>query len=195
MKLLIGIFIVSLVSCSNKKPQAPDIADLKKPEAPQEENYFPVTVYIKGQINDIRLKAINPLRLNIQGGRTDSAWLKIESLDTVFNDFLTPVIDTANFKNMFSESKFLDNSIGSYTWTYEPVTDLPDSVRLKRWTVYVDPFTNRVTRIFMVKDLENKKQLQLTWLADSTSKVLQLKDSSGNVVIEKETIIKWDFDE
>ena len=193
MKLFPALLVFLLLGCKSKK------VETKKAEAPvasvvQDENYFPVTVYIKGQINDIRLNAVNPLRLDVKGSRTDSSWLKVESLDTVFNDFLSPVIDTANFKKLFSESKFLDNSIGAYTWTYEPMGALPDTQSLKKWTVYVDPSTNKVTRIFMVKGLKDNTQLQLTWLSDSCSKVLKIKDSAGQAVIEKETIIKWDFE-
>ncbi len=195
MKFIGGILLfIGLTGCGSKKTEPASAAAIVS-EPKQEENYFPVTTYIRGQINDIKHSAVNPLQIITQNNRSDSSWLKIEFLDTVFRQFLSPVIDTANLKAFFSESKFLDNSVGSYTWTYEPAKQLPDTLDLQRWTVYVDPFTERVSSIFMVKKLPDNKQLQLYWLADSAGKIVQIKDNAGTAVVEKETVIKWDFDE
>lgn len=192
LKVSPAILVMSIIffGCSTKK--VPETVPVQT-EPKQEENYFPVTTYIRGQINDIRLNAVNPLQIVTKNNRSDSSWLKVEVLDSVFREFLSPVIDTANLKPLFSESKFLDNSINAYTWTYEPVKILPDSIRLQRWTVYVDPQTSRVQSVFMMKNLPDHKQLQLYWLADSAGKIMEIKDSSGRAVLEKETVIKWDF--
>jgi hypothetical protein len=187
-------FLIIFAGCGSNETPAVNSETIVA-EQKQEENYFPVTTYIRGQLNDIKHSAVNPLRIVTRNNHVDSTWLKIESIDTIFNVFLTPVIDTANLKPFFSESKFLDNSVGSYTWTYEPKKTLPDTLSLQRWTVYVDPNTQRVSSIFMVKGLQDKSQLQLYWLADSAGKIVQIRDSAGTAVIEKETLIKWDFDE
>ncbi len=187
-----GLLLLLLCACGSEKKQVTS-APVDPAVQKQEENYFPVTTYIRGQINDIKLNAVNPLQIITTNNRIDSSWVKIESLDTVFREFLFPLIDTANLKPLFSEEKFLDNSINAYTWTYQPIKTLPDSMQLQSWSVYVNPSTNRVEKIFMVKSLHDKKQLQLYWLADSAGKIVQIKDSSGMAVLEKETVIKWDF--
>lgn len=190
MKLFILAFIILFASCKqSKKNVVPETVEIVKEEVP--ENFFPVTDYIKGQISELKSDGINPLILTSNGNLTDSSWLKVDSFNIVFKDFLTPVIDTANLKPFFKESKFLDLSIPAYTWTYDPIKDLPDSISIKHWDVYVNPETSKVDRIFIKKSMPGNIQLQLTWVANQYAKIVSIKD---NNIIEKDITIKWRFD-
>lgn len=190
MKLLILAFVILFASCKQSKNDV-----LTKPiEVVQEEtpeNFFPVTDYIKGQIAELKSDGINPLILTSIGNHEDSSWLKVDSFNIVFAEFLNPVIDTTNFKPFFKESKFLDQSIPAYTWTYDPIKNLPDSISLRHWDVYVNPETSKVDRIFIKKALPGNIQLQLTWVANNYAKIVSIKD---NNTIEKDITIKWRFD-
>ena len=183
------------MSCNNS--QNKEIAIVtdpgKDPGISKPENFFPVTAYIKGQIFEIKRRGINPLKIIEQGNRTDSLWLPIETLNKEMADFLEPVIDTVNLMALFSETKFLDQTLNAYTFTYDPKKELPDSMPLKHWDVYVDPGKNTIQRIYMVKKAGNKT-LQLTWLNDISCRIITIgEDNKGNDAVEKEVLIKWDF--
>jgi hypothetical protein len=190
---LISLSLLFLVGCNTKNttPAQP------VPEPPSVEivtNFFPVTTFIKGQILDIKRGGTNPVNIITENQKTDSSWLKMDELDNQFSDFLTPLIDTANLSNLFSEKKFLDQTLNAYTFTYDAKAALPDSFSLLRWDVYVKPDDNKVKRIYMIKKAGVGIEKQLTWEADNWAKIVTLKTAAdGNTSIVKEQTIKWRF--
>jgi hypothetical protein len=193
MKIIISILACSffLYSCndSGKPAEQASFADTA-----ENQRFFPVTAYLKGEIFNIRKSGINPLKYTIVNERTDSVWLKVEELDAALQEFLQPEIDSANLITLFTEKSFLDQSIDAVTLTYEPSATLPDSMQLKRWDVYIDPETNKVKRIYMVKEPDKTKTLQLTWLSNKWCKIVSiLTDEKGVSKIEKEEKFILDF--
>lgn len=158
-------------------------------------NFFPVTGYIKGQINSIKSGNINPLQVVIEGGKTDSSWLKPDQLEKNLGEFLTPAIDTANLKTLFKQNSFLDQTINAFTFTYDPIATLPDSMELRHWDVYVDPEKFNISKIYLIKNKDSgKRQLQLTWRNNQSAKILSiLNKPDGSRTVEKETTITWNF--
>lgn len=194
-KLLAAIIITLLIaSCNNKKT-----ADTYTPatvEITETTGYFPVTNYIKGQISEIKTTGISPLKITIINKKQDSAWVKAEQFDTLFAAFLSPVIDSANLTSLFKETRFHDQTLNSVTFIYEPLKELPADMPLKRWDVYVTPQTGEVKRIYIEKYREGKKEMQLSWQSKGNCKIVYLStDAAGNSTIEKEELIKWNFDE
>lgn len=190
------IFLLSgiLLSCNRNPHTEVSNNPIAISDSSNMENYFPVTVYFKGQIHDIIEKGINPLKIEyLPNGKADSTWLEVESLNAAFSDFLNPPIDTANMKPWFEESKFLDNTIESYTWTYDARPNIPDSINLRNWTVYVSPSTGKVTSVYMNKALSQNRQLQLTWYADSCTNAITVGEENGKAVIKNKKTILWDF--
>ena len=180
-----------LLSCNNSSTKGKDIVDKKLPE---KQSFFPVTSYIKGELYEIKNKGINPLKFTTINNHTDSVWLKIEELDGAVDEFLHPVIDTANLISLFTEKSFLDQSIGAYTFTYDASRQLPDTMVLRHWDVYIDPATGKVKRIYMVKEISKTKMLQLTWLSKQWCKITTIiTDQNGISSIEKEEKISWGF--
>lgn len=191
------IFFVSFCLCSLLS--ACTIQE-KKTKIPQEpglvisNDFFPVTNYIKGQLVEMRTTGINPLRITTMGNHSDSVWLKVEEFDKAFEDFLSPTIDSNSMWRFFKESKFLDQTLDSYTFTYEPINELPDSLRIRRWDVYINPKNNSVKRIYIEKLNNVNNQLQLTWQSNEWCKIVTLsQDKSGNETLVKEELIKWKF--
>jgi hypothetical protein len=191
-RILSAVCMFIFLSCGGDRsgkeiiPGTIDISARKEP-------FFPVTSYLKGQIAEIRNEGVNPLVFVTTNNTTDSFWVRIESLDSVFAPFMKPEIDSTNLLTLFSESKFLDQTINAYTFSYDPVAVLPDGFDLQRWDVYVDPISGHVTRIYMLKRAGNN-MLQLTWLSDKWSKIVVIStDENGRSGVEKETLIKWDF--
>ena len=163
-------------------------------EQPDRVAFFPVTDYLKGQLTDIREQGINPKKITTFNKKEDSSWVKMEDLPGEVASFLTPVIDSSSLAGLFAEKKFLDQTINAFTLTYDPVKPLPDSFHLQHWDVYIDPETDKVKRIYLLKRTADHKTLQLTWQSDKWCKIVTIAaNPSGQETVEKEVLIKWDY--
>lgn len=189
--LTAGIFILS--SCSNSSEKKIQKASTRQ-QSVEKQSFFPVTAYIKGQLHEITLKGINPLYYTTINSHTDSVWLKIEDITSAVQEFLSPEIDSLNLISFFTEKKFFDKTINTYTFSYEPSGILSDTMPLKNWDVYVDPATGYVKRIYIVKQPSANKILQLTWQGNKWCKITTLAvQPDGTAAVEKEEKITWDF--
>lgn len=182
---------VFLFSCNNDRQTAIHASQQEEAGA----DFFPVTNFLRGQIAEIKAAGINPLKIVTANNKIDSAWLKIEELDTAFAEYLTPEIDSTNMAGWFKETRFLDRTLNTYTFICEPLKELPAAIPLKRWDVYVNPQTGKVVRIYMEKNGAGKKDIQLNWQSNGSSKAVYIStDASGKPTVEKEELIKWNFD-
>ncbi len=193
MKIVTYIFAccVCIYSCTNAEKPAEKFSGK---DSTEKQRFFPVSDYIKGEIYNIKKSGINPLKFTTINGKTDSVWLKIEELDSAVAGFLHPKIDSANLISLFTEKSFLDQSLDAVTFTYDAAGALPDTMKLKHWDVYVDPKTNKVKRIYMVKEIDKTKTLQLTWVHGQWCKTTTIiTDEKGAMKVEKEEKLIWDF--
>jgi len=158
------------------------------------QHFFPVTSFIKGELYEIKNKGINPLKYTTSNNHTDSVWLKLDDLDAAVKEFLQPEIDSSNLISLFTEKSFFDQSINAVTFTYEPSGELPDSMKLNHWDVYIDPESGKVKRVYIVKEIDKTKILQLTWQSREWCKITTIiTDKNGVSSVEKEEKITWDF--
>jgi hypothetical protein len=200
MKMLsVLVTVVLLVAaCNNNsapstkttEPAAQSVAPLGDSAT----NFFPVTSYLKGELLGIKNGGITPVRKITIAGKTDSSWIKMEELETVFAAFLSPVIDTANLKSTFEQKIFKDETLNAFTFTYDPKNTQTNTFAFTHWDVYVDPESNKVTRIYLLKKESAYKVLQLTWQSGKWCKIMTLKNADGNTTVEKEENISWRFD-
>ena len=194
MKILFPVILIAIIllSCNNSPTTAVIPVNT---DTVVKQNFFPVTSFLKGEIYTIKSDGINPKKYTTINNHTDSVWLKIEDLDSAVSEFLHPVIDSGSLITLFTEKNFLDQSINAFTFTYDATNPpLPDSMQLQHWDVYIDPNTNTVKRIYMVKQVNKNKTLQLTWVSKQWCKITSIvSDESGISKIEKEEKIFWDF--
>lgn len=194
MKVFI-LFALPLLATSCNNPSAVPVNVPQQNKTAINTEFFPVTNFIKGQILEMGRNGINPLKITSSGNKVDSAWLKIEELNVAFEDFLSPIIESSNLHSFFKENKFLDQTLHTYTFTYEPLTQLPDSIKLQRWDVYINPDNNSVKRIYMEKNITPVKKLLLTWQSNQWCRIVTVTvDASGKELIKKEEEIKWSFE-
>jgi hypothetical protein len=193
MKFFLSLITCILVFLSCTNSPNPGTAQKEKEEV-KKQSFFPVTAYIKGELYELKRSGINPLKYTTIKDHTDSVWLKMEDIDGAVTQFLQPEIDSVNLVSLFTEKSFLDQSIGTFTFTYDASGTLPDTMTLKHWDVYIDPETGKVKRIYMVKDISSSKTLQLTWLSGKWCKITSIiTDQNGTSSVEKEEKITWDF--
>ncbi|MEO6219722.1 MAG: hypothetical protein ABIO81_04790 [Ginsengibacter sp.] len=186
--------LVLYLSCQGKEQKnIPGEISIKKPV-----EFFPVTDFILGQLGEIDNLPITPLKINIDGEKKDSAWMKREDIRRVAFPFLSPVIDSLSMVKYFNGKSFLDQSINAFTFSYDAKAKLPDSIKLIHWDVYIDPHKNNVQRIYMVKEDSLNSNLittQLTWKANQWLSIRTIVQSAGKAPLIKENIVKWDFNE
>ena len=200
MKIVLPVLVTLafFYSCTNSSSNkdAPIVKPVIDSTRQKTENnkFFPVTSYIKGQLFDIVKKGVNPLKYTTIKGHTDSVWLKIEQLQETVKEFLEPEIDSANLTTLFTEKKFLDQTLDAFTFSYDPIDQLPDTMKLLRWDVYVNPESGKVKRVYMVKSSGNDRTLQLIWIGDKWCKITTLiNNPDGSSVVEKEEKITWEY--
>ena len=192
-RYLLGI--IFLISACNSNKKAPLPADTEN--IPQViigdtiSNFFPVTSYLRGEIFGIKTIGITPVKKTIIGSKIDSVYVKETDYETIFASFLSPIIDTANLKDIFTEKRFLDQTLGAFTFTYDPTNGQENKFAFKHWDVYVDPETNKVRRIYLTKKVDDGTELLLTWQSGKWCKIITLKNST----IIKEEKISWSYEE
>ena len=193
MKTLIGLALaLTLLQACNHSSEK-KIVESPKPTK-DTASFFPVTSYILGQITEINNKGVNPLRYITIKGHRDSSFLKMEELPDAFSEFMHPVIDSVNLISLFTEKRFMDQTVDAFTFTYDPIGVLPDSMVLQHWDVYVEPKTGKLRRIYMVKNFGETKTRQLTWQGDKWCMIVDiLNKPDGTSSVEKEVKITWDF--
>lgn len=194
MKILLPVILLAIILLSCNNSSTTTVIPVNTDTAVKQ-NFFPVTSFLKGEIYTIKSDGINPKKYTTINNHTDSAWLKIEDLDAAVGEFLHPEIDSSSLITLFTEKNFLDQSINAFTFTYDATNPpLPDSMQLQHWDVYIDPNTNTVKRIYMVKQVNKNKTLQLTWVSKQWCKITSIvTDENGVSKIEKEEKIVWDF--
>ena len=183
--------VVLLQSCKNP-PKLSEKGPVQ--EEKEKASFFPVTAYLKGQIFEIKRNGITPLKYTTINDHMDSAWLRTEDFNEEFKEFLHPEIDSTNLIALFAETRFMDRSLDAITLTYDAIGELPDTMTLKHWDVYIAPATGSVRRIYILKKIGTNKTVQLTWQSNKWCKATTIIDQpDGNSFIEKEEKITWDF--
>ena len=182
-------------ACKQKVSQS-----FKQPgsDTTEEQTFFPVTEYIRGQLKEMDSLPITPLKITDHNGKVDSVWMKKEAIRSFAEPFLHPVIDTANLKNLFAGKSFLDQTINAFTFSYDPISKLPDTLQLRRWDVYIDPQKNTIKRVYILKESNNNGSLQtiqLTWKANQWCKITTITQGTERQPDKKEETVKWQFDD
>lgn len=188
------VVITFLGSCNNSNKAEPVPVVVAKDTVKSSQSFFPVTAYLKGQLFEFKRQGISPIKFITIKNHTDSVWLKLEEVENAVKEFLTPEIDSINFTTLFTEKKFKDETIETFTFTYEPAVPLPDSIELRRWDVYIDPEKNKVKRIYLVKEKKQNRTILLTWLSDKWCTIVTIfNHPDGTSEIEKEEKISWNL--
>jgi hypothetical protein len=178
---LFAVLIICLTACNNNPASETKAQSSAVDTTAEKPDFFPVTSFLKGQIFDIKHKGLAPLKYTTVNNITDSAFVKLEQLDSLLTEFLHPEIDSLNMVPFFTETKFLDQTV--------------DSILIKHWDVYIDPETSKVNRVYILKKAGNNKTLQLTWQSNQWCKITTISYSpdGSSSTVEKEEKISWDY--
>ena len=199
-KNLFCIAVLCIVlSCNNKSEQPETVVD-KKPETDTVKvTFLPVTSFLKGQLWILDSLPVTFLQVKTVGKKTDSSWLKREAVRPILQPFISQEINADNLTPYFKQTKFNDQTVEAITFTYDPITTLPDSINLRHWDVYIQPETGKIKKVYLLKQLnkEGKKYTQqLTWQTDQWAKIVTiLNKPDGSSEVESEIKLVWNFNE
>jgi hypothetical protein len=191
IRIISLFFVLSiLISCHQNENTAIEKNESTDADTtPEEPSFFPLGNFIKGQIVDIKNSGINPIKITTVNKMPDTSWIHVEQFEKEFSEFFTPLIDSTLLQPFFKESKFFDQTLNAITLTYTSVGKVPDSIKWKYWNIYIEPETNKITRIFMVKELNSDKTRQLTWIPGSSAKAVTITPNGT----EDEINFKWSY--
>jgi len=202
--LILASLIAFIAGCNNNSTNTttPANTDTTQVDSSQEKptTFFPVTDFLRGQLLALDSMPFTPLLYTTINGETDSAWLKKEQLKTFFAPFFTITIDSLNLLTYFKETKFNDQTVNAITLMYEPAKQLPDSMQLRKWNVYIDPITGKVRSLYIEKQYKDRNlsngqsyTQQLFWTTDKSAKIITiLNQPDGTSTVLKEEKIIWD---
>ena len=190
------VFIIFFLFGCKEHPSQTTQQNIK--DSTEEAAFFPVTEFIRGELAQIDSLPVTPLKIITVDGKEDSIWMKKKDIRDFAYPFLQPKIDTSNFKNLFSQRSFLDQTINAFTFSYDPIAALPDTLQLRRWDVYIDATKNKVKRIYLLKELNEKsavtnQTIQLTWTAGHWCKITTISEQENKSPKIREEKMIWDF--
>jgi len=175
------IFFVCLIaSCSQNKTEKSTTG-----ETEINASFFPVGNYLLGDVESIKQNGISPKYVHVKNGISDSSFLQLQNIQTNLSDFLNPLIDSIGMNSWVKESKFYDQSIASFTLSYDVQKEYFEKTAWRKWDVYVDPESQKVDRIFLVKNVSDSTIAQLTWIPKSYAKIVIINNQNSSVVEEK----------
>ena len=141
---------------------------------------------------------VTPLLVVNEKGKNDSTWLKRSDIRGKCTAISYSGIDSQVSFLLYKENSFLDQTINAYTFSYDPKKQLPDSIHLTHWDVYMNPQTNSIERIYMVKEKDSANQkitTQLTWLVNKWFSIRTITEIQGQPAEVKEEKMIWNFDD
>ena len=192
--LLTFCFLFILVfGCKNKNERVA-VNATSKVAVEKGPNVFPVTEFLKGQLNELEGLPITPMKVATVDGKTDSLWSKRENIRAFATPFLSPVIDSITMQNYYTSQSFLDQTIHAITLTYDSNNKLPENIALTHFDVYINPESGNVKRIYMVKNPSVDSTVQLTWTVDKGCSIVTIVQSPGKKPIIREEKMIWKFD-
>ena len=180
------IFVCLIASCSQKNSEN-STADKSDADA----SFFPVGNYLLGDIESIKHQGISPKYIHVKNSISDSTFLQLQQVDSCLSDFLIPLIDSISLSSMAKETKFYDENIESFTLSYDIQNTNFAKTPWRKWDVYINPETQKVDRLFLVKTISDSTIAQLTWIPKSFAKIVVINNRNSSIVEEKTFI--WNY--
>lgn len=185
-----------IVSCNSKKntDEGSKNEKIQTNELNEPVSFFPLGNFIKGQLSEIKSKGVNPIKYTFKAKNTDSTWIKMENLENDFADLLYPLIDSASMSAYFKETSFMDETLNNVTFSYDPTAPLPEKIPWLHWDIYIDPESNSVSRVYMVKKIAENKKEQITLIPEKNCRIIVIDESAEDVKSAKisDVLIKWE---
>lgn len=184
---------MSVIACKSKNDHS-IIIPANNVEVEKSPAVFPVTDFFKGQLLELEDMPITPVRISTKGNKTDSLWSKRENIREFAKPFLFPLIDSSSMHNYYDSKSFLDQTIDAVTIMYDANDQLPGNISLTHFDVYINPVSNKVKRIYMIKKPSADSTIQLTWTVNKSCSIVTIVQAPNQKPVIKEEKMVWRFD-
>lgn len=176
LSLAITFFLLALTSCTNK-------------EAKEKANFMDVAGYLKGQLAYLDTVPLALLKTTLRDTiYTDSVFIQKNQLLSLVTPYLSSQLEKGSFENSFEETSFADATINTITLTYNA---LDKNLPIQRIDVYVNPETEQIKRIYLVRQ-EQKKDTsvsqQLIWRHNAGCTLITTSQTKQQELIRNEKI-------
>jgi hypothetical protein len=174
MRLLVYLFLLSLLSACNNEPENDDI----------NKTFFPIEGNIKAELKKLDSLPIAILKYTTKNGVSDTSIFDKEAFKKVAAELYTPDISSADLKKFYRESVFMDNTINTVTMSYS--TTETDPV-VRKIEVMIQPETEQVRSIYVEKQ-EGQMVRKMIWTPGRNLQIITLADGEpDNIKTEKFT--------
>lgn len=181
------IIITSFIfcRCQSKKP------DSGKDNSPTED-FFPIGSYIKSQLRNLDTLPLAVIKYTTTAGITDTAVIEKNEFRTLAEGFITPDISSPELHNRYTETSFIDATLGTMTLTYKAGDQ---DLAVRRADVLLNREKGDVQSVYIEKEIENSDSTRIDkilWTTDRNCQVSELhyyKNRQERVVV---TRYVWD---
>lgn len=192
MKLFTAIFLMTMlvISCKERSKPAP-ANNSQTAVADSTVSYLPVQELLQADLQQIDSFAAGILKKTMRDGiRKDSVFIDNATLHQAANHFFLPELDSARFRQLFTESSLMDESTKLLNFIY---TSNDQQLSLRKVVVYVAPSlsVDKANRIYLEKEFRQGDTLvrqKLTWKLQQYFYILTVKEpptGSGTAIMEK----------
>ena len=184
--------MAGLFSCKEKKQQSAP-APATTPDTTHA-TYLPVADFIRSDINLVDSFAGGILQKNVINNRKDSNYITPPDFHRFAENFLVPELDSARFKNNYTEESLMDETTEMLNFIYTAKS--PD-LSLRKVVVYLNPSltTDKVSRIYMEKESiqgDTLVQQKLVWKIKESCYRLTIRQAKQGAAITSIEKIIWD---
>jgi hypothetical protein len=174
MRLLVYLFLLSLLSACNNEPENDDI----------NKTFFPIEGNIKAELKKLDSLPIAILKYTTEKGKSDTSIFDKEAFKKVAAELYTPDISSAELKKFYRESVFMDNTINTVTMSYSTTETEPV---VRKIEVMIHPETEQVRSIYVEKQ-EGQTVRKMIWTPGRNLQIITMADGEpDNIKTEKFT--------
>jgi len=155
--------------------------------------FFPVNLYIQGQINRVDSFAGLIYKITIVNNTKDSTVITRQQFNTLAQDFLEYDISDKSLHKYYKESDFADATTQSLTFNY---TALDNTLPLQSIDVLLNSAGNQLKNIFYSKQKNEGDSIvteKAGWKNDNSFFINRSVTFSDNKTTTQQNIIVWRF--
>ena len=179
------VVLASLISCKNNNTNAAD-----KP-AEDSSKVFPVTDFIKREIEEVNKTPYFIYKLEESNGKKDSSAINIAIFNQLSASFLPSGVAEENLKSNYKESIFEDQTTNTFTISYA-ATD--KQLEVQNIEILLKEDAQTVKRIFIRKFFnyaDSSAIEQLSWKPGESFRINRSVQKEDNTENTRQTAIVW----
>lgn len=155
--------------------------------------FFPVNVYIQGQISKVDSFATAIYKINITGSSRDSSVISKQEFSQLAQSFLAYDISSKPLHRFYKETVFDDQTTQSLTFNY---TAMVDTLPLRSIDVLLDKTGQQLKNIFMSAETSTTDSTiteKKGWKNDESFFINRSIQKGDNPATMQRTVVVWRF--